>query len=221
MKRILLYIYIFFLCGYISATEKSEFSPELTDVGVQVFGGVTTGLGGIDVASHHPAGEGGFGILFEFYLIEAITLKTGIDVSYDCRRFKTKSSGAFDDGKTSLSYFRLTLPFLAKIPLFDNERKNILSALAGIDLSCIVGNQTYQDGWGVIMESFIYPLFNVSFVTGIECTLPMGPGKIDIGLRASFDLFEQKYEHNGETVNTGRFVRFVPTIGYTLPLSAF
>ena len=215
-KAVILFIFV-------SAAEAIDFSPELTDIGMRLYGDVVTATAGADVKEHNVAGGGGAGIFFNFDFPEIAAIETGVNIFYDYRRFTAETSGAFDGSRTGISFFTLAVPVLVKMPLFSDDSENDfdLSALTGIELSCLLGRQVYQDNWGVSFDMFLRPILNVSFVLGMEYETAVGAGKLSLGLRCAINLFEHWYHNNGNSVYTGYLLKFSPTVGYALPISSF
>lgn len=163
----------------------------------------------------------GGAITADLVLTQEFSVVGGIRFKNVQLNYLTSDGVEFGNGVIHLQYPVLQIPLMAKYSFAIHKTTEVIDSLdisAGVNISCILGDQTYKDSLTTDNRKFISPFVNVGVIARAAFAHRIGPGKAFAGLQADFDCIPQGYAIDGRAVNFGNVLSVSPFIGYTFIL---
>ena len=163
----------------------------------------------------------GGAITADLVLTQEFSVVGGIRFKNVQLNYLTSDGVEFGNGVIHLQYPVLQIPLMAKYSFAIHKTTEVIDSLdisAGVNISCILGDQTYKDSLTTDNRKFISPFINVGVIARAAFAHRIGPGKAFAGLQADFDCIPQGYAIDGRAVNFGNVLSVSPFIGYTFIL---
>ena len=163
----------------------------------------------------------GGSITADLVLTQEFSVVGGIRFKNVQLNYLTSDGVEFGNGVIHLQYPVLQIPLMAKYSFAIHKTTEVIDSLdisAGVNISCILGDQTYKDSLTTDNRKFISPFVNVGVIARAAFAHRIGPGKAFAGLQADFDCIPQGYAIDGRAVNFGNVLSVSPFIGYTFIL---
>ena len=163
----------------------------------------------------------GGAITADLVLTQEFSVVGGIRFKNVQLNYLTSDGVEFGNGVIHLQYPVLQIPLMAKYSFAIHKTTEVIDSLdisAGVNISCILGDQTYKDSLTTDNRKFISPFVNVGVIARAAFAHRIGPGKAFAGLQADFDCIPQGYAIDGRSVNFGNVLSVSPFIGYTFIL---
>ena len=163
----------------------------------------------------------GGAITADLVLTQEFSVVGGIRFKNVQLNYQTSDGVEFGNGVVHLQYPVLQIPLMAKYSFAIHKTTEVIDSLdisAGVNISCILGDQTYKDSLTTDNRKFISPFVNVGVIARAAFAHRIGPGKAFAGLQADFDCIPQGYAIDGRAVNFGNVLSVSPFIGYTFIL---
>lgn len=163
----------------------------------------------------------GGAITADLVLTQEFSVVGGIRFKNVQLNYLTSDGVEFGNGVIHLQYPVLQIPLMAKYSFAIHKTTEVIDSLdisAGVNISCILGDQTYKDSITTDNRKFISPFVNVGVIARAAFAHRIGPGKAFAGLQADFDCIPQGYAIDGRAVNFGNVLSMSPFIGYTFIL---
>ena len=163
----------------------------------------------------------GGAITADLVLTQEFSVVGGIRFKNVQLNYLTSDGVEYGNGVIHLQYPVLQIPLMAKYSFAIHKTTEIIDSLdisAGVNISCILGDQTYKDSLTTDNRKFISPFVNVGVIARAAFAHRIGPGKAFAGLQADFDCIPQGYAIDGRAVNFGNVLSVSPFIGYTFIL---
>lgn len=163
----------------------------------------------------------GGAITADLVLTQEFSVVGGIRFKNVQLNYLTSDGVEFGNGVIHLQYPVLQIPLMAKYSFAIHKTTEVIDSLdisAGVNISCILGDQTYKDSLTTDNRKFISPFVNVGVIVRAAFAHRIGPGKAFAGLQADFDCIPQGYAIDGRAVNFGNVLSVSPFIGYTFIL---
>ena len=163
----------------------------------------------------------GGAITADLVLTQEFSVVGGIRFKNVQLNYLTSDGVEFGNGVIHLQYPVLQIPLMAKYSFAIHKTTEVIDSLdisAGVNISCILGDQTYKDSLTTDNRKFISPFVNVGVIARAAFDHRIGPGKAFAGLQADFDCIPQGYAIDGRAVNFGNVLSVSPFIGYTFIL---
>ena len=163
----------------------------------------------------------GGAITADLVLTQEFSVVGGIRFKNVQLNYLTSYGVEFGNGVIHLQYPVLQIPLMAKYSFAIHKTTEVIDSLdisAGVNISCILGDQTYKDSLTTDNRKFISPFVNVGVIARAAFAHRIGPGKAFAGLQADFDCIPQGYAIDGRAVNFGNVLSVSPFIGYTFIL---
>ena len=163
----------------------------------------------------------GGAITADLVLTQEFSVVGGIRFKNVQLNYLTSDGVEFGNGVIHLQYPVLQIPLMAKYSFAIHKTTEVIDSLdisAGVNISCILGDQTYKDSLTTNNRKFISPFVNVGVIARAAFAHRIGPGKAFAGLQADFDCIPQGYAIDGRAVNFGNVLSVSPFIGYTFIL---
>ena len=163
----------------------------------------------------------GGAITADLVLTQEFSVVGGIRFKNVQLNYLTSDGVEFGNGVIHLQYLVLQIPLMAKYSFAIHKTTEVIDSLdisAGVNISCILGDQTYKDSLTTDNRKFISPFVNVGVIARAAFAHRIGPGKAFAGLQADFDCIPQGYAIDGRAVNFGNVLSVSPFIGYTFIL---
>lgn len=163
----------------------------------------------------------GGAITADLVLTQEFSVVGGIRFKNVQLNYLTSDGVEFGNGVIHLQYPVLQIPLMAKYSFAIHKTTEVIDSLdisAGVNISCILGDQTYKDSLTTDNRKFISPFVNVGVIARAAFAHRIGPGKAFAGLQADFDCIPQGYVIDGRAVNFGNVLSVSPFIGYTFIL---
>ena len=163
----------------------------------------------------------GGAITADLVLTQEFSVVGGIRFKNVQLNYLTSDGVEYGNGVIHLQYPVLQIPLMAKYSFAIHKTTEVIDSLdisAGVNISCILGDQTYKDSLTTDNRKFISPFVNVGVIARAAFAHRIGPGKAFAGLQADFDCIPQGYAIDGRAVNFGNVLSVSPFIGYTFIL---
>ena len=163
----------------------------------------------------------GGAITADLVLTQEFSVVGGIRFKNVQLNYLTSDGVEFGNGVIHLQYLVLQIPLMAKYSFAIHKTTEVIDSLdisAGVNISFILGDQTYKDSLTTDNRKFISPFVNVGVIARAAFAHRIGPGKAFAGLQADFDCIPQGYAIDGRAVNFGNVLSVSPFIGYTFIL---
>ena len=163
----------------------------------------------------------GGAITADLVLTQEFSVVGGIRFKNVQLNYLTSDGVEFGNGVIHLQYPVLQIPLMAKYSFAIHKTTEVIDSLdisAGVNISCILGDQTYKDSLTTDNRKFISPFVNVGVIARAAFAHRIGPGKAFAGLQADFECIPQGYVIDGRAVNFGNVLSVSPFIGYTFIL---
>ena len=163
----------------------------------------------------------GGAITADLVLTQEFSVVGGIRFKNVQLNYLTSDGVEYGNGVIHLQYPVLQIPLMAKYSFAIHKTTEIIDSLdisAGVNISCILGDQTYKDSLTTDNRKFISPFVNVGVIARAAFAHRIGPGNAFAGLQADFDGIPQGYAIDGRAVNFGNVLSVSPFIGYTFIL---
>lgn len=148
-----------------------------------------------------------------------ISAEVGIQFQNVVLNYST--SKEFGNGNIKLNYPVLKVPVLFKytLPLSKTiDKENYLNLAMGINLSYVIGNQSYKDDITTYVGNFVSPKIDCGVTLKATFVQKFGPGKAYIGLRADMNVIPQGYKIGEKDFSYGNIFTVAPVIGYTFSI---
>ena len=163
----------------------------------------------------------GGAITAELVLTQEFSVVGGIRFKNVQLNYLTSEGEEYGNGVIHLKYPVIQIPLMAKYSFAIHKTTEVIDSLdisGGINISCILGEQTYIDSLTTDNRKFISPFVNIGVMVRSAFSHRIGPGKAFAGLQAEFDCLPQGYAIDRRDVNLGNVLSVSPFIGYTFIL---
>lgn len=143
---------------------------------------------------------------------------TGIQFKSVQLNYITKDGNAFGNDIVHIHYPSIKIPIMAKYDFVINKTTEVIDSIcvaAGLNVSYIVGKQSYKDSLTNYVGDFISKPFNIGVSTKVTFSHKIGPGKAYAGIKSDMNFLPQGYKIGGKDVLYGNVFSVAPVIGYT------
>lgn len=150
-----------------------------------------------------------------------LSAMVGLEVKNNNLNYLTNDGNEYGNGIVKLNYQTIQLPVMIKYSFPLKKTTDVISSIdvaGGVNVSYILGRQSYKDNITNYVGNFIINPFNVGISARAAFSHKIGPGKAYAGLKTDINLLPQTYTISGRKVNYGRVIFVAPVIGYTFIL---
>lgn len=163
----------------------------------------------------------GGAISVDVVLKQKFSIIAGIQFKNIQLNYNTIQGNEYGNDTVQISYPILQLPIMAKYNFVIKKTTEIIDSFnlaGGINISNVIGQQTYKDSMTNYVGNFIKQPINIGFIARATYSHKLGPGNVFAGIKADINFITQGYIISGHNVNYGNVLVLSPVIGYTFIL---
>lgn len=154
----------------------------------------------------------------DIVLKQNIAVETGVSYRTFNLVYNSDANGLYGNGNIKLNFSTIEIPVMAKFTIPISKTTDVINGInigVGLNVSWIIGNQSYQDDLTSYVGNFVTPPFDFGLSMKVTYSHKIGPGNAFAGIKASYSFLSQGYMLGERNVNYGNIISVAPVIGYS------